>query len=76
MPPTINTHIMLYWIQAKVIIKVFGISGPFEQTVTQMVNANNTNDARTKFENHMRRRFAHMQGESINFEYLIVADTI
>ena len=67
---------MLYWIQCKVVIKVFGISGPFEQVVTQMVNAQNTAEARTKFENHMRKRFAHMQGESINFEYIIVADTI
>ncbi len=67
---------MLYWIQAKISIKVFGISGPFEQVVTQMVNAKNTTEARSKFENHMRKRFAHMQGESISFEYIIVADTI
>jgi hypothetical protein len=67
---------MLYWIQAKVVIRVFGISGPFEQVVTQMVNARHTQEARTKFENHMRARFAHMNGESFHFEYLTVADTI
>ncbi len=67
---------MLYWIQAKISIKVFGISGPFEQVVTQMVNARNTQEARSKFENHIRQRFAHMNGESFDFQYLIVADTI
>lgn len=67
---------MLYWIQAKISIKVFGISGPFEQVVTQMVNARNTHEARSKFENHIRHRFAHMNGESFDFQYLIVADTI
>jgi hypothetical protein len=67
---------MMYWIQAKVTIRVFGISGPFEQVVTQMVTAHDTNEARTKFEAHIRRRFAHMNGESFAFEYLTVADTI
>ena len=67
---------MIYWIQAKVVIRVFGISGPFEQTVTQMVNAHNTKEAQAKFESHMRKRFAHMNGESFTFEYLTVADTI
>lgn len=67
---------MLYWIQCKVVIKVFGISGPFEQVVTQMVNARSTQEARVKFENHMRKRFAHLNGESFDFQYLVVADTI
>lgn len=66
----------LYWIQAKVQIRVFGISGPFEQLVTQMVQASSTREAQTKFENHMRKRFAHMNGESFHFEYITVADTI
>jgi hypothetical protein len=67
---------MLYWIKAKVVIRVFGISGPFEQTVVQMVNARSTVEARTNFENHMRAKFAHMNGESFTFEYIEVADTI
>lgn len=67
---------MLYWIQAKVVIKVFGISGPFEQVITKMVNARSTQEARSKFEYHVRQMFAHMNGESFHFEYLTVADTI
>ncbi len=67
---------MLYFIQAKVIIRVFGISGPFEQSVTQLVNANGTADAKNKFEQHMRNRFAHLRGESFQFEYLTIADSI
>lgn len=67
---------MLYWIQAKVSIKVFGISGPFEQMVTQMVNAGSTQEAKMKFEQHMKNRFAHLNGETFRFEYLIIADTI
>lgn len=67
---------MLYWIQAKIQIKVYGISGPFEETITKMVQANSTNEAKAKYEQHVRKMFAHMQGESFNFQYLIIADTI
>ena len=67
---------MLYWIQCKIQIRVFGISGPFEDTITQMVNANTPHEAKTKFENHIRRKFDHMKGESYSFQYIIVADTI
>jgi len=67
---------MLYFIKAKVVIRVRGISGPFEQTVIQLVNAHTTNEARSKFEAHIRKRFAHMNGESFSFDYLEIADTI
>ena len=67
---------MLYFIQAKVIIRVWGISGPFTETVTKLVNAHNTNDAKTKYEQHIRQMFAHMNAETFDFEYLIIADTI
>ncbi len=66
----------LYWIQAKIQIRVFGISGPFEEVITQMVNAPNTREAQHKFEQHVKKRFAHMNGESFTFNYIIVADTI
>jgi len=67
---------MLYYIQAKVSIRVFGISGPFEETITKLVNARSTNEARAKFESHVRQMFAHMKGESFSFQYIIIADTI
>ena len=67
---------MLYFIQAEVSIRVFGISGPFVQTHTQLVNAPNTNHAKSKFENHVRQRYAHMHAESFEFKYLVIADTI
>lgn len=67
---------MLYWIQAKVQIRVFGISGPFEETITKLVNASSTADAKMKYEHHVRKMFAHMNGESFSFQYLIIADTI
>ena len=71
-----HTQFMLYFIKAKTVIRVYGISGPFEQTVIQLVDAKSTNEARIKFETHMRRKFAHMNGESFAFEYLEIADTI
>lgn len=67
---------MLYWIKAKIVIRVFGISGPFEETVTKLVNARSTNEARAKYEAHIRQMFAHMRGESISFQYITIADTI
>lgn len=67
---------MLYWIQAKVEMRVFGISGPFVETITKMVNAHSTAEARSKYEQHVRQMFFHMNCESFDFQYLIIADTI
>ena len=67
---------MLYFIVCKIVIRVRGISGPFEQTVTKLVNAQGTDAAKAKFEQHVRQMFAHMRGESFHFEYLTIADTI
>lgn len=67
---------MLYYVQAKIQIRVHGISGPFEETITKLVEANSTPEAQSKFENHIRQMFAHMQGESFHFQYLTIADTI
>lgn len=67
---------MLYWIQAKVTMKVFGISGPFIQVITKMVNANSTESAKVKYEAHIRNMFTHVGAETYEFEYLIIADTI
>lgn len=67
---------MLYWIQCKVVIRVRGISGPFEETITKLVQANSTLEARMKYEHHVKQLFAHMNGESFEFNYIIIADTI
>jgi len=67
---------MLYFIQAKISIKVAGISGPFEETITKLVNATSTHDAMAKYEKHIKEMFNHMHGESFNFHYNIIADTI
>ena len=67
---------MLYFIVCKIVIRVRGISGPFEETITQLVNAPNTSTAKVKFEQHVRQRFAHMKSESFAFQYLTIADTI
>lgn len=67
---------MLYFIVCKIVIRVRGISGPFEETVTQLVNAQTTDMAKAKFEHYVRQRYAHMKGESFQFQYITVADTI
>lgn len=67
---------MTYWIQAKVQIRVYGISGPFEETITKMVDAGSTREAQAKYEEHIRQMFAHMHGNNFNFQYLTIADTI
>jgi hypothetical protein len=67
---------MLYFIQAKVRIRVFGIAVPFDETITKLVEANRTKEATSKYESHVRQMFAHMNGESFEFQYLIIADTV
>lgn len=67
---------MLFFIQCKITIRVPGISGPFEETITKLVNANDTRAAQEKFEGYTRQRYAHMQAGSFQFQYLVVADTI
>jgi hypothetical protein len=65
-----------YLIQAKVTVKVLGISGPFIHTVTKLVVSRSTNEATAKYEKHVRDLFSHMNPHEVEFEYLIVADTI
>jgi hypothetical protein len=67
---------MIYFIQAKVNIRVWGISGPFTETVTKLVKAHNTNEAKSKYEEHVKQMFAHMNAESFEFDYMTIADTI
>ena len=67
---------MLHYLEAKVSIKVDGISGPFEQTITWLVNAKNMSEAKSIYENRVRADFSHMQAQSFRFEYLKVAGEI
>lgn len=69
---------MLYYIKAKVVVKVFGISGDFTQTISKLVHAPNTAMAKTRYEQAVKNlsEIIRMQGENITFEYLEVADEI
>lgn len=67
---------MLYYIKSDVAVRVRGISGPFTKTVAYLVNADNRNQARDKYENKVRQDFAHMVPEDIAFDYKEVAEEI
>ena len=67
---------MLYYIKAKVSIKVFGISGTSQEGVSKLVNANSETDALHKFENFCSRKFSTMQPETIKYEWLEIAGEI
>jgi len=65
---------MLYYIEAKVSMKVAGISGPFEEIVTWLVNnVPNVAYAKQKYESQVRRDFAHIQAQSFEFKYIKIA---
>lgn len=67
---------MLFYIKAKVSIRVTGISGPFEKNSSALVNATTVSEAKTKFENNVKRENANMQAQSFNFEYTEIAGEI
>lgn len=67
---------MLFYLRANVTLKVRGISGPFQRTIGWLVNANDPNHARQKFEEQVRKDFAHMQFEQAHFEYIEFAGEI
>lgn len=67
---------MLYYIKAKVSIKVFGISGNSQEGVSKLVNANSENEALAKFKTYCNQKFSKMQPESINYEWLEIAGEI
>lgn len=64
---------MLYYLESKVRVRVAGISGPFDQTVTWLVNANSLAEAKQKYEAQVRRDNAKAMPESITFEYVKMA---
>ena len=67
---------MLFYIKAKVSIRVDGISGPFEKPSSALVNAIDKGEAKQKFENVVRLENANMQAKSFQFEYLEFAGEI
>lgn len=67
---------MLFYLRANVTIKVKGISGSFQNTVGWLVNANEPNQAKQKFEEQVRKDFSHMQFEKAQFEYIEFAGEI
>lgn len=67
---------MMFYIKSIVTIRIGGISGPFIQTVSWLVNAEDVNQARQKYESKVKRDYSHMNFSSINFEYTEVAGTI
>lgn len=69
---------MLFYIKAKVTLRVQGISGPWERVIAWLVNtpSGTVNEAKQKYEEQVKRDFAHMLFSSANFEYLEVTGEI
>jgi hypothetical protein len=62
-----------FYIKAKVIIGVRGISGNSQEGVSYNVNASNVTEAKRKFEDRCREKFAAMNFNSMEFDYLEIA---
>ena len=67
---------MLYYIKAEVQFRVRGISGPFNVNASNLVNASGREEARTKFEEHVKNNHRHMAFEDVKFNYLEAAEEI
>lgn len=67
---------MLFYIEAKVSVKVAGISGPFQEVFVKLVNATTLNLAKRKFENNIKELKAATMPEKITFEYLKLGDEL
>jgi len=67
---------MLYYIKAEAQFRVRGISGPFNVNAAYLVNANDRDQARVKFEDRVKSNHSHMAFESVGFNYLEVAEEI
>ena len=64
---------MLFYIEAKISIKVQGISGPFEGLESNLVNATSMREAQQKFEAHVRQKHSDKMPQSIKFDYTKLA---
>lgn len=67
---------MLFYLKAKVSLKVTNISSPFNEIHSHLVRGNSLNEAKQKFEQHVRRGKQHVEANAINFEYIEVATEI
>jgi hypothetical protein len=67
---------MLYLIEADVAVRVRGISGPFIKNVSYLVNADNREQARVKYEKRVAQDHANMIPEKIEFDYKKVAEEV
>lgn len=67
---------MLFYIKAKVEVKVRGISGAFGDTKSYLVRANNIQEAKHKFESRVRAEKQHMGPDDIIFTYIEIAPEI
>ena len=66
----------MFYIKAKITLKVAGISGPFSQIISALVHGVSTTDAQSKFEAFAKQKFAHMHAQDVQFEYIEVAGEI
>jgi len=67
---------MKFIIKSDVVKRVRGISGDFTDRAAYMVNADNREHARLKYEERCRQDVAHMGCESIRFNYIEVIEEI
>ena len=67
---------MLYYIKAKVSIKVYGISGNSQEGVSKLVNANSENEALAKFKIFCAKKFSKMEPENLLYDWLEIAGEI
>lgn len=67
---------MMYYIEAKVIIRVVGISGPWEYISAYLVNAPSLEVAKQRYESQVRKDRANMDAQSFKFEYVKIAPEI
>lgn len=66
----------MFYIKAKVSIRIFGISGVSQEGISALVKATTEKEALERFQVYCRRKFAHMEFEDMTFEWLEIAPTI
>jgi len=67
---------MLFYIKAKVSVKVRGISGYSQEGVSCLIHGKHEKDALVNFGKYCNRRFARMEPDHINYEYLEIAPEV
>lgn len=67
---------MLFYIKAKILRQYAGISAPYQEVKSHLVNADNHPQAQQKFEAWCKKDKEHTLPASTQFEYLEFADEI